>query len=297
MDTPARDPVDVVRRFNRSHAQRSGTVAESFLETGRAYGPSRVLFEVGAAGATARDLRTRLELDSGYLSRLLRQLEAEGLVTTDPDPADGRRRTVQLTPAGVTAWNELDARSDERAAAMLDGLSDRQRDRLAALLEEADRLLLAASTEFAAIDPESATAIEAMTTYFDELDRRFAGGFDPGDTLTADAPAMRAPAGAFVVARADGRLAGCGGVVRHDDRTGEIKRMWVHADWRGCGVGARLLAALEATVTELGYERIVLDTNETLSEAIAMYERAGYTPIERYNGNPYAHRWFEKRPT
>ncbi|MEZ5297310.1 MAG: GNAT family N-acetyltransferase [Ilumatobacteraceae bacterium] len=66
-------------------------------------------------------------------------------------------------------------------------------------------------------------------------------------------------------------------MVRHDDATGEIKRMWVHPDWRGAGVGRRTLAALESHVARLGYERIVLDTNAVLTEAIAMYERAGYT--------------------
>lgn len=148
--------------------------------------------------------------------------------------------------------------------------------------------------EFELVDPRGAEAIGAMTAYFEELDLRFGDGFDPADTLVADAPAMCPPTGAFVVARMDGVVVACGGVQRHDDRTAEIKRMWVHADLRGIGVGRRMLTELEETVRQLGYRRVVLDTNEALGEAIAMYRRAGYTAIDRYNDNPYAHHWFAK---
>ena len=73
--------------------------------------------------------------------------------------------------------------------------------------------------------------------------------------------------------------------------------MWVDDAWRGAGLGSRMLRELEALGVRLGHTRVVLDTNRTLVEAIAMYERAGYTPIERYNDNPYAQAWFEKQLT
>lgn len=138
-------------------------------------------------------------------------------------------------------------------------------------------------------------AIRAMTSYFAELDARFDGGFEPGDTLTADAPGMSAPKGAFVVARSDGATIACGGVVRIDARTAEIKRMWVAPGWRGVGLGKRLLANLEMHAVRLGFDVVRLDTNSALTEAIAMYGRAGYLAIERYNDNPYARHWFEKQ--
>jgi GNAT superfamily N-acetyltransferase len=74
-----------------------------------------------------------------------------------------------------------------------------------------------------------------------------------------------------------------------------VKRMWVDPEWRGCGLATRLLDALESRALELGYREVYLDTNSSLEEAITMYERAGYRNIERYNDNPYAHRWFAKR--
>ena len=85
-----------------------------------------------------------------------------------------------------------------------------------------------------------------------------------------------------------------GGVRDLGGRTGEIKRMWVHGDWRGAGLGSRMLRELEDLARRLGHDRVVLDTNSALGEAIAMYDRAGYRRIVRYNDNPYAEAWFEK---
>ena len=93
----------------------------------------------------------------------------------------------------------------------------------------------------------------------------------------------------------EGAPVACGGVRDLGDGVGEIKRMWVHDGWRGAGLGARLLRRLEEVSAEMGHRTVRLDTNGTLTEAIAMYERAGYRAIERYNDNPYAQAFFEKR--
>lgn len=286
--------VSTLRSFNRAFTQRIGVLDDSFLQSGRPLGPARLLFEIGPEGASVHELRRRLGLDSGYVSRMLRELEDDGLVVVATDPSDARRRQVTPTPDGRRAWNDLDRRSDELASGLVAPLTDGQRERLTRALRTADRLLRAATVEFEVIDPRSHDALGAMTAYFDELEIRFDGGFDPGDTLHADAPAMRAPHGGFVVARSDADVVGCGGVQRHDSSTGEIKRMWVHSGWRGVGLGRRMLERLEALVVTVGYERVVLDTNDTLTEAISMYERAGYHTVERYNDNPYAKCWFAK---
>ncbi len=152
----------------------------------------------------------------------------------------------------------------------------------------------AAAATFDAVDPRSAEAIESMSAYFDELDETFPTGFDPGDTLTADAAQFDPPAGEFVVIRIDDEVAGCGGVYTLEPGIAEIKRMWVARAWRGVGLASRLLADLEQRAVELGNSAVRLDTNATLTTAISMYERAGYQAIERYNDNPFAQRWFEK---
>src|ERR1700758_3822667 len=110
-------------------------------------GPARLLFEIGLGGAvpvTTQVLRERLGLDSGYLSRLLRRLEKDGLIEVLPDPADRRRRLVSLTGEGQERWKELERRSDDQARLLVDPLTGRQRERLARALSEADLLVRAA---------------------------------------------------------------------------------------------------------------------------------------------------------
>jgi DNA-binding MarR family transcriptional regulator len=291
------DVVATLRRFNRSYTQRIGVLDDSFLGSGRPLGPSRLLFEIGPDGAGVLDLRERLGLDSGYLSRLLRQLESEGVVEVTSDPDDARRRVGTLTEHGLGEWSALDRKSDELAERLVAPLSERQRQQLADALATADRLLRVATMSFDAVDPESDDAIWALQQYFAELDRRFPTGFDPGNALRGDAPAYRSPNGVFVVVHSDGEPAACGAVQRVDETTCEIKRMWVRPEWRGVGLGRRLLEHLEQRCRDLGGARVLLDTNSVLTEAISMYQRAGFRSTERYNDNPYALRWFEKHLT
>src|SRR5689334_4646666 len=134
-----------LRRFNRTYTQRIGALDESFLGTGRPLGVTRLLFEIGYDGATVRALRDRLDLDSGYLTRLLRRLGDDGLVEVHPDPADRRRRVATLTAAGRKAWRDLDDRSEDLARAIVGPLTPRQRERLTEALATADLLVRAAT--------------------------------------------------------------------------------------------------------------------------------------------------------
>lgn len=145
--------------------------------------------------------------------------------------------------------------------------------------------------EIAVEAPDSADARACLAAYFAELDRRFEGGFDPGTKGYSDPE----NAGALYLARRDGKAVACGAVKRIDGATAEIKRMWVSPGARGQGVAKALLAALETEAARLGAARIVLDTNKALREAHALYRRAGYREIARFNDNPYADFWFEKR--
>jgi DNA-binding MarR family transcriptional regulator/GNAT superfamily N-acetyltransferase len=249
---------------------------------------------VGPDGAAVRELRERLDLDSGYVTRLLSRLSDDGLVEVCPDPADRRRRIVRLTAVGRTAYRELDERSEHKARTLLEPLTERQRARLDEALGTADLLIRAATVRLRVVDPVSEAATAALGEYYAELDRRFPGGFVP-DPPQHGVDALRAPGGAFVVATSDGAPVACGGVRRFDGTTGEIKRMWVASSWRGAGLGTRLLRRLESGALSLGYARIVLDTNGALTEAITMYGRAGYHEIAPYSqDNPYAEVFFEK---
>ena len=289
--------VEVLRRFNRSYTQRIGVLDESYLGTGRSLGPSRLLFEIDPDGTAVVDLRGRLGLDSGYLSRLLRQLEAERLVAVVSDPSDRRRRVVRLTGMGRAERATIDARSEALAQQLVASLSDRQRSELATALESAERLLRAATASFDVVDPRSRDARWAIGEYFAELDERFPTGFDADIARDEadEAAAFTPPAGVFVLIRSDGDTVGCGGLQALDASTFEIKRMWIHPEWRGSRLGRRMVQRLEQLAAEAGATRVVLDTNDSLTEAIAMYAALGYDPTERYNANPYAQRWFTKQ--
>ncbi|WP_245154810.1 helix-turn-helix domain-containing GNAT family N-acetyltransferase [Nocardioides sp. 1609] len=280
---------DTLRRFNRTYTQRIGVLEESFLGLGLPLGAARLVFEIGASGAAVRDLRDRLGLDSGYLSRLLRDLESRALASTAPDPADRRRRHATLTDAGRALLERLETRSDELALRLVAPLTERQLDRLTEALATADLLVRAATVVLRAVDPTGPAATESMDRYFAELADRFPDGFDPGTPSPLDC---------FTVATSDGTPVACGGLQRiADDATAtvdEIKRMWVDPSWRGAGLGSRLLRHLEDVARSRRATAIRLDTNGTLSEAIAMYERSGYRRIGRYNDNPYAELFFEK---
>lgn len=143
-------------------------------------------------------------------------------------------------------------------------------------------------------DPESADARWCISQYFAELAARFEAGFDPGRSISADPDELRRPEGLLLVARLNGQVVGCGALKLHGDAPAEIKRMWVSPATRGQGVGRRLLAALEQEACAAGATGVRLETNGALSEAIALYRRAGFTEVPAFNDEPYAHHWFEK---
>jgi DNA-binding MarR family transcriptional regulator/GNAT superfamily N-acetyltransferase len=288
------DLVGSVRRFNRTVTERIGALDDSFLSRGRPLGQARVLWEIGPGGTRVRALRSRLGLDSGYLSRILRALEADGLIAVGTDQGDRRVRTVGLTPAGLGERAELDRCSDEQAAEILRPLSDRQRDRLAAAMAEAERLLTASMIVVAVTDPRHPDARVCLGAYFGELSRRFEGGFDPASSIPADDEDLTPPAGLLLVATLHGEPVGCGALKYHDHAPAEVKRMWVSPAVRGLGLGRRLLAGLEAEAAARGVRILRLETNRALTEAIGLYQSAGYREVSAFNAEPYAHHWFEK---
>jgi|SRR5215213_73277 len=275
-----------VRSFNRLVTRQAGVVGDRHLGR-RPFGESRVLYEIGAAGATPRDLRARLGLDSGYLSRVLGALRRDGLVEDTPDPADRRTKRLSLTAAGIGELREINRVSDELAAVVLDPLTADERQRLLRAQDEVRHLLARSMYAVALEDPRSPDARWCLGRYAAELDGRFPDGFDPG-IWPADATR-------FVIARSGGQPAGCGVLKTLDPETGEIARMWVDRPHRGLGLAKRILAALEEQGVALGFTTVRLDTNRVLDEARAMYLGAGYAEIPRYNDNPYATHFFEKR--
>jgi len=278
-----------VRRFNRIVTQRTGALQDSYLRRGRPLGEARLLFEIGVTGADIRTLRERLGFDSGYLSRLLRSLEAQRLIRVHKQVEDGRRRHVRATSKGR---REI---ADELAKSFLAPLSTAQRERLVAAMADVEGLLRAASIEVRLEAPSSTTSRWCLAEYFRELSERFEIGFDPAKSNSASDAEMTPPAGFFVVAWLDDRPVGCGALKLGERTTGEIKRMWTAPPSRGLGVARKVLRTLEAMALAAGLKKLRLETNRTLREAQALYRQEGYREVEPFNDEPYADHWFEKQ--
>jgi len=286
--------IDQVRRFNRTVTQSVGALDDTFLSRDRPLGQARLLWEIGAGGSDVRGLRSRLDLDSGYLSRLLRSLEADGMVVVEPSHEDARVRTACLTSRGLAERAELDRRADDAAAAILQPLGVRQRDRLITAMAEVERLLLASAVQVAVCDPRHPNARRAVQAYVAELSDRFEGGWDPALSISAADEELTPPAGLFLVATLYCEPVGCGALKFHDGAPAELKRMWVSPAVRGLGLGRRLLAELEAHAAARGVRTLRLETNHALGEAISLYRTASYREVAPFNDEPYAHHWFEK---
>ncbi len=288
------EQIDQVRRFNRLVTQRAGALNDHFLGRDRSLGESRLLYEIGPDGADLRDLRQRLGLDSGYVSRLIKALEEKGLVRLGQGTADRRVREARLTAAGLREVQAMNESSDQAATVLLGSLTPSQRTRLVAAMAEVHRLLQLAGLQIERIDPASPAARWCVGQYFEELNRRFEAGFDPAATLPTEDREFVPPRGAFLVAFVDGEAVACGAVKPLAPDIGYLKRMWVAGTARGLGLGRRMLEALEAEARELGFSTLRLETNQTLQEAIQLYRSSGFREVDPFNSEPYAHHWFEK---
>ena len=288
------DEISTIRSFYRTLTLRVGVFTDSFLGRGRPLAQARLLFEIGAEGLDVRELRTRLDLDSGYLSRLLRSVERDGLVEVSALESDRRGRRARLTAAGLKELKQLNRLGDRFAEVSLEPLSEIERARLVSAMSEVEKLLNLSFTRISAEDPDSADARWCLAQYISELGDRFEDGFSPERSIAADPNDLRPPRGTFLVARLDGRPVGCGAVKLVEPGVGSIKRMWVSGTVRGAGVGRRLLVALEKEAAALGVKVLRLETNRSLHEAQALYRRNGYREVPAFNDDPYADHWFEK---
>lgn len=289
--------VQQFRSFNRIVAERIGAMNDRFLGRPRPMGEARLLWEIGAGGSEIRELRRRLDLDSGYVSRVLRSLQKQGLVSVRPEPGDRRVRRVHLTKRGRGEYAALDQRSKTLAESILESLSERQRTALTAAMAQVERLLEASMVRIALEHPATADAKWCIGRYFAELNARFEAGFNPELSISADTDELTPPAGALLIARLRARPVGCGAAKIHRSGVTELKRMWIDPALRGQGLGRWLLTELEQYARAQGAAVIRLETNRALKEAIALYRHSGYVEVDAFNREPYAHHWFEKRIT
>lgn len=286
------DAIARIRRFNRAVTRETGVLDQSFLGRGRPLGVARVLHAIGTQGPDLEGIRHYLQLDKTLLSRYLKSLQDEGLITLGKDASDGRRRRASLTGAGRAEFDAYNALSNARAQSLLAGHPDP-----AAVLAAMDLIATALGqddVEIQETDPRAPTALSCLTAYYKELAQRLRTGFDVALSADPEATDMILPRGAFVVAVSDGLPLGCVGLKGTDKGYAEIKRLWVSPSARGMGLAKRLMSKIETRARDLGITTLRLDTNSALPEAVAMYRNAGWTEIDRFNDDPYPDHFFEK---
>jgi DNA-binding MarR family transcriptional regulator/ribosomal protein S18 acetylase RimI-like enzyme len=292
MESLPSEDVTALRRFNRYFTRRIGVLDDHYLGRDRPLGQARLLYEIGD-GASLRELRGRLGLDAGYLSRMARALEKQGLLRTSVHPADSRLRLARLTPAGRAEVEEQNRRANALAESLLGGLTEGQRGELTAALGTARSLLRLAAITIERVDGACADARACLDAYAADIDARFPEGFDPAALVRPEE--VSGDAGAFLVAYEEGRPVGCGALRTLEPGVGEIRHVWVHPNARRLGLARRVLGGLEQAAVEHGLGVVRLDTHAVLTEAQSMYRACGYTEIARYDDNVYAAHWFEKR--
>lgn len=292
METSPSADVAALRLFNRYFTRRIGVLDDHYLGQDRPLGQARLLYEIGD-GASLRELRGRLGLDAGYLSRMARALETQGLLRTRVHPDDSRLRLAELTPAGRAEVEEQNRRADALAESVLGGLTESQRGELTAALDAARRLLRLAAIMVERVDGACADARACLDAYAADIDARFPEGFDPAALVRPEE--VSGATGAFLVAYEEGRPVGCGALRTLRPGIGEIRHVWVHPQARRLGLARRILGGLERQAAERGLGVVRLDTHAVLTEARSMYRACGYTEIARYDDNVYAAHWFEKR--
>jgi DNA-binding MarR family transcriptional regulator/GNAT superfamily N-acetyltransferase len=291
------DRVAAVRAFNRFYTARIGALRDGLLRTPHSLTEARVLYELGQREVTeVADLRREMDIDAGFLSRLLARLQRDGLVARERSTDDARRQRIRLTEEGRAAFAELDRRSAQEIGAVLGALSEDDQRRLIAAMDVVHEVLGEAGPQqggFVLRAPgpgdlgwivQAHGAMYAQQYGWDETFEALVA------RIVADYAAAHDPRReAAWIAEVDGELAGCVLCVRRDDDTAQLRLLLVTPRARGRGIGGRLIDECLRFAERAGYRRITLWTNDVLHEARRLYERAGFELVESAPHHSFGH--------
>jgi len=308
--SPLVERIASVRRFNRFYTRRIGVLHEGVLHSPFTLTETRLLWELAhagdASGLTATELARRLDLDTGYLSRLLRGFKERGWVKATRSADDARHLHLALTAAGRRAFAPLDERSQQEVDALLATLNDAQQQELLQALGKVERLLddspqRAARTPYL-LRPHRAGDMGWLVSrhgalyaqefrwdlHFEALVARIAADFI--DRFDARREACW-------IAERDGANVGCVCLVQARDEAShaplpgiaQLRLLLVEPSARGLGIGGRLVAECTRFARDAGYQRIRLWTNSVLLAARAIYQKAGYTLVASEPHHSFGH--------
>ena len=275
--------VAAVREFSRFYTRTFGVLEDGFLHSPYSLTEARVLFELGQQDSVdAVELRRKLGLDAGYLSRLLARFESDGLLTRQKSAADGRRQVIGLTSAGTEAYKVLDRASSHDVGQLLEPLSDHARGELVAAMRTIQRILSESTVPHTVVlRPPRAGDLGWVVELHGRLYAEEYGWDASFEALVArivaDFAERRDPVReAGWIAEVDGERVGCVICVRDDDETARLRILLVDPVARGLGVGGRLVEECLRFAKQAGYRRMTLWTNDVLAAARRIYERAGF---------------------
>jgi DNA-binding MarR family transcriptional regulator/N-acetylglutamate synthase-like GNAT family acetyltransferase len=280
------EQVAQVRRFNRFYTRQIGLLNEGLLDSQFTLSEVRILYELAYHdGLRATDLTRALDLDTGYLSRILKKFETRGLISRTPCERDARQTILALTDDGRRAFEPLDRASQQQVSAMLARLSREERARLTAAMSTVQALLR---------DPGPAYALRSLQSgdvgwiihrqgvlYSEEY------GWDPTfEALVAEI------AGRFVqsfdpsrercwIAERKGEIVGSVFLVRDSDEIAKLRLLYVEPAARGLGIGRRLVEECIGFARSKGYRTVTLWTNDVLVSARRIYEAAGFKLVKQ----------------
>lgn len=289
--------VAAVRGFNRFYTQKIGVLQEGLLASPFSLTEARVLFELAQRdGATASRLCRDLGLDAGYLSRILRRFEKQRLVARTPSAADGRQSLLALTAAGREAFAELDRRSRDEVAALLEPLAADGQASLVAAMAGIERLLGKAGPGEAGwrLRPHRPGDMGWVVSRHGALYAEEYGWDESFEALVAEIVAKfvrhyDAARERCWIAEQAGRPVGSVFLVKRSATVAKLRLLIVEPDARGLGVGAGLVDACLAFAREVGYRKLSLWTQSILLPARRIYEKAGFRRVREEPHHSFGH--------
>jgi len=301
-----------VRRFNRFYTRQIGVLRKTFLDSPYSLAEARVLYEIASRRApTASDIARALDLDAGYLSRLLQKFERRGLIRRTASARDARQSHLSLTPRGRRAYAPLERRSQREASVMLERLAPADRSRVMAAMQTIEGLLDNESKPRLQRAGADYTLRAPIPGDFGWIVRRHAeiyaqeyGWTEPFEGLCAQIVADFAndydqKRERCWIAEMDGAPVGCVFLVKDSAKVARVRLLLVDPKARGLGLGARLVDECVRFARRAGYKKITLWTHSILSAARHVYQKAGFrlTGTERHNswGRPVTSEFWDLR--